>query len=151
MASLFGRGFNPLHLHKMNGWAQCPAVFYPSSPSLIHSSALPFITITLHSPLQLHCTLHRNNVAFSNIMHPQLATRWIIFPHNPFQVKCDTEFPHRWLCAKKKEKQRNKETDIPFEACKSSNLMHSFPFPRAGIFDAVVLEISYIIDDLSIR
>ena len=35
---------------------------------------------------------------------------------------------------------------MSFEACESSNLMHSVPFPRVGILGAVVFVMSYFID-----
>ena len=35
---------------------------------------------------------------------------------------------------------------MSFEACESSNLMHSVPFPRLGISGALALLMSYLID-----
>ena len=60
--------------------------------------------------------------------------RWLRF----FLVNhfcCKRMFPHRKcrLC-------------MSFEACESSNLMHSVPFPRLGISGALFVVISYFID-----
>ena len=40
---------------------------------------------------------------------------------------------------------------MSFEACESSNLMHSVPFPRFGISGAMFVVMSYFIDFLLFR
>ena len=55
------------------------------------------------------------------------------------------------VCAKDREKHRNKGLCMSFDACESRILIHSVPLTSLGIEGVVGFEISYLIDLLIFR